>query len=40
MRGIAANLNHRTLLTRRGPAWRLESVARVLKQHEPLKFVI
>ena len=30
MRAIAATLNRRTLLTRRGSAWRLESVARVL----------
>jgi site-specific DNA recombinase len=33
MRGIAAALNHREFRTRRGTAWRLESVARVLKQH-------
>ena len=32
MRGIATTLNHRTLRTRRGTAWRLESVARVLKR--------
>jgi recombinase len=32
LRGIAAALNHRTLLTRRGSAWRLEHVARILKQ--------
>ena len=32
MRGIAAALNHRTLRTRRGSAWRLEHVARILKQ--------
>jgi site-specific DNA recombinase len=32
LRGIAAALNHRELRTRRGTAWRLESVARVLKQ--------
>lgn len=32
MRGIAAALNRRALRTRRGSAWRLESVARVLKQ--------
>ena len=32
MRGIAAALNRRALHTRRGSAWRLESVARVLKQ--------
>ena len=31
MRGIAATLNHRTYRTRSGTAWRLESVARVLK---------
>jgi DNA invertase Pin-like site-specific DNA recombinase len=35
LRGIAAALNHRTLRTRRGTAWRLESVARVLKQDGP-----
>ena len=29
-RGIAATLNHRAYRTRRGTAWRLESVARVL----------
>jgi site-specific DNA recombinase len=33
MRGIAAALNYRSLRTRRGSAWRLESVARVLKGH-------
>jgi DNA invertase Pin-like site-specific DNA recombinase len=32
LRGIAAALNHRAFRTRRGTAWRLESVARVLKQ--------
>jgi site-specific DNA recombinase len=32
LRGIAAALNHREFRTRRGTAWRLESVARVLKQ--------
>ena len=32
LRGIAAALNHRALRTRRGSAWRLEHVARVLKQ--------
>lgn len=32
LRGIAAALNHRAYRTRRGTAWRLESVARVLKQ--------
>jgi DNA invertase Pin-like site-specific DNA recombinase len=31
LRGIAANLNHRELRTRRGTPWRLESVARVVK---------
>lgn len=30
MRGIAATLNHRSYRTRRGTAWRLESVARIL----------
>jgi site-specific DNA recombinase len=32
LRGIAATLNHRTLRTRRGSAWRLEHVARIIKQ--------
>ncbi len=32
LRGIAASLNHRAFRTRRGTAWRLESVARVLKR--------
>jgi hypothetical protein len=32
MRGIAAALNHRALRTRRGSAWRLEHVARILNQ--------
>src|SRR5580698_5205389 len=32
MRGIAAALNHRAIRTRRSTPWRLESVARVLKQ--------
>jgi DNA invertase Pin-like site-specific DNA recombinase len=32
MRGIALALNHCSFRTRRGTAWRLESVARVLKQ--------
>jgi DNA invertase Pin-like site-specific DNA recombinase len=32
LRGIAATLNHRAYRTRRGTLWRLESVARVLKQ--------
>src|ERR1051326_5946978 len=31
LRGIAAALNHRAYRNRRGTAWRLESVARVLK---------
>jgi site-specific DNA recombinase len=34
LRGIAAALNHRAYRTRRGTAWRLESVARVLKQDQ------
>jgi site-specific DNA recombinase len=32
MRGIAAALNHRALRTRRGSEWRLEHVARIIKQ--------
>ena len=32
MRGIAAALNQRALRTRRGSAWRLEHVARIIKQ--------
>jgi DNA invertase Pin-like site-specific DNA recombinase len=32
MRGIAATLNHRALRTRRGSEWRLEHVARIVKQ--------
>jgi site-specific DNA recombinase len=32
MRGIAATLNHGAHRTRRGSAWRLERVARILKQ--------
>jgi site-specific DNA recombinase len=32
LRGIATALNNRKFRTRRGTAWRLESVARVLKQ--------
>jgi site-specific DNA recombinase len=32
LRGIAANLNRRDLRTRRGTPWRLESVARIVKQ--------
>jgi hypothetical protein len=35
LRGIAAALNERAFVTRRGSAWRLESVVRVLKA-EPL----
>jgi len=30
--GIAAALNYRALRTRRGSAWRLEHVARILRQ--------
>ena len=37
LRGIAAALNHRALQTRRGTAWRLESVARALKADTPAK---
>ncbi len=37
LRAIAAALNHRTLRTRRGTAWRLESVARALKADPPAK---
>ena len=33
LRGIAAPLNHRAFQTRRGTAWRLESVARVINQN-------
>lgn len=33
MRGIAAALNRQALRTRRGSAWRLEHVARILKQN-------
>jgi site-specific DNA recombinase len=32
LRGIATALNHRALRTRRGSAWRLEHVARILRQ--------
>ena len=32
LRGIAAALNRRALRTRRGSAWRLEHVARILKE--------
>ena len=32
MRGIAAALNRKALRTRRGSAWRLEHVARIIKQ--------
>ena len=35
LRGIAAALNHRAYRTRRGTAWRLESVARILKPAAP-----
>jgi hypothetical protein len=37
LRGIAATLNHRAFRTRRGTAWRLESVARVLKPDHPAR---
>jgi DNA invertase Pin-like site-specific DNA recombinase len=37
LRGIAAALNHRAYRTRRGTAWRLESVARVLKPDHPAR---
>jgi recombinase len=33
LRGIAATVNSRGLRTRRGTEWRLESVARVIKQN-------
>jgi site-specific DNA recombinase len=33
LRGIAAALNHRALRTRRGSCWRLEHVARIVKQN-------
>jgi chemotaxis protein histidine kinase CheA len=33
LRGIAATLNNRGYRTRRGTDWRLESVARVIKQN-------
>jgi hypothetical protein len=33
LRGIAATLNSRGRRTRRGTEWRLESVARVIKQN-------
>jgi site-specific DNA recombinase len=35
LRGIAATLNHRAFRTRRGSAWRLEHVARIIKQGQP-----
>lgn len=35
LRGIAANLNRRGNRTRRGTEWRLESVARVVRQRDP-----
>ena len=34
LRGIAAALNHRALRTRRGSAWRLEHVARIVRRCE------
>ena len=37
LRGIAAALNRRALRTRLGSAWRLESVARILKQGAALR---
>jgi len=37
LRGIAATLNSRGRRTRRGTAWRLESVARVVKQNDGLR---
>jgi len=36
LRSIAAIVNTRGHRTRRGTEWRLESVARVVKQDEPL----
>ena len=33
LRGIAAALNHRALRTRRGSAWRLEHIARIVRQN-------
>jgi len=37
LRGIAATLNHRAYRTRRGTAWRLESVARIwILHYDPL----
>jgi hypothetical protein len=35
LRGIAAALNHRGHQTRRASAWRLEHVARIMKQALP-----
>jgi DNA invertase Pin-like site-specific DNA recombinase len=35
LRGIAAALNRKALRTRRGSAWRLEHVARTMKQGQP-----
>ena len=32
LRGIEAALNHKAVWTRRGSAWRLEHVARIIKQ--------
>jgi len=37
LRNIAATLNQRALRTRRGSAWRLEHVARILKQGKPAR---
>jgi site-specific DNA recombinase len=37
MRGIAAILNHGAMQTRRGSDWRLEHVARILKQNASLR---
>ena len=35
IRGIAAALNRKALRTRRGSAWRLEHVARIIKRNRP-----
>jgi hypothetical protein len=32
LRGIATALNHRALRNRRGPAWRMERVARIINR--------
>ena len=37
LRGIAASLNQRALRTRRGSGWRLEHMARILKQDSPTR---